>query len=63
MEDPKLFGAWFAGDSWTAWRVFLRALFRLPMEGEDLEVYTRFTVPLGKPRVPAIVVKTDQKSC
>ena len=31
MEDPELFGAWFAEPSWDAWRAFLAAVFGLPM--------------------------------
>ena len=32
--DPKLFARWFAGDSWRPWRVFLAALFGLPLDSE-----------------------------
>lgn len=30
MSDPKLFGPFFRGTSWEAWRAFLVALFALP---------------------------------
>lgn len=43
MDDPKLFGPWFRGDSWDAWRAFLAALFGLPMSPEQLEVYRKHT--------------------
>jgi hypothetical protein len=29
--------------SWFAWRVFLRALFALPLDAAELEVFRRFT--------------------
>src|SRR5262245_3171870 len=34
MTDPALFGRWFASDTWAAWRVFLAALFALPLRDE-----------------------------
>jgi hypothetical protein len=37
MADPNLFAASFRNtDSWAAWRVFLCALFGLPMTPEQL---------------------------
>lgn len=43
MDDPKLFGPAFPGDSWGAWRAFLRALFGLPMGEADLRLYREHT--------------------
>ena len=43
MKDINLFGPWFAGDSWTAWRVLLAGLFGLPMTPGQLEIYKRHT--------------------
>jgi hypothetical protein len=37
---PKLFGPFFEKpSSWTAWRVFLAALFALPMNAQELAIY------------------------
>lgn len=37
MNDPQLFGPWFQGQSWAAWRAFLALLFGLPLtEEQDL---------------------------
>jgi hypothetical protein len=30
MNDERLFGRWFRGDSWAAWKAFLSLLFALP---------------------------------
>jgi hypothetical protein len=43
MDDPKLFGPWFRGKSWAAWRAFLASLFALEMADESIEVYRRHT--------------------
>jgi hypothetical protein len=44
MHDPALFGPWFKGDSWTAWRAFLAALFGLPLPTEaEADAYFRHT--------------------
>src|SRR5262249_1803359 len=31
MSDPQLFGRWFGGPSWAAWRTVVAAVFGLPM--------------------------------
>jgi hypothetical protein len=57
MEDPQLFGQGFErrllrGDTFACWKVFLRALFALPMTDPDREVYrvhTGRTDPPGEP--------------
>ena len=38
MNDPALFGRWFADASWDAWRAFLRATFARPIVDRDAEV-------------------------
>ncbi len=42
MSSEELFGKQFGGESWSAWRAFLAALFGLPL-GDSLEVFTRHT--------------------
>lgn len=53
MDDPKLFGPWFKGDSWAAWRVFLAALFGLPMSESQLESFRAHTGRTAAPTVQA----------
>ncbi len=48
MNDPKLFGLVFKrtrldGDTWSAWRAFLAALFALPLESGALNLYRKHT--------------------
>lgn len=43
MDDPELFGAHFVGPTWDTWRVFLAALFALPMTDEQIATYRRLT--------------------
>jgi hypothetical protein len=44
LDDPKVFGGFFRDtDTWHTWRVFLAALFGLPMSEEQLEIYRQFT--------------------
>ena len=44
LDDEHLFQPFFAEDSgWAAWRVFLAALFGLPLTDEQLELYRRHT--------------------
>jgi hypothetical protein len=49
MRDERLFGPWFSGESWKAWRVFLGALFGAPLEGEALETYRKYTARTDAP--------------
>jgi hypothetical protein len=50
LEDGALFGRMgFDAESWTAWLVFLAALFGLPMTPEQLAVYRRHTGRSGAP--------------
>jgi len=55
MEDCELFAKPFqrrlhGGDTWANWKVFLRALFGLPMDKEAKEIFQRHT---GRSDVPA----------
>lgn len=44
INDPLLFGPWFKNPAtWTAWFVFLRALFALPMSAEDRVLFQKHT--------------------
>jgi len=52
MDDPKLFGPWFRGKSWDAWRAFLAALFALEMSHESAEIFVRHTGRQTAPTVP-----------
>lgn len=43
VDHPDVFAAHFRGDTWRAWRVFLAALFGLPMDDDALAIYRRHT--------------------
>src|ERR1700745_1893308 len=43
MDHLELFGRWFKGDTWNPWRVFLAALFGLPMSSEQGAFYRQCT--------------------
>jgi hypothetical protein len=55
MHDPQLFGPWFKDRvSWSAWEVFLAALFGLPMDGEGAAaVFSKHTGRTVPPSTPA----------
>jgi ribosomal protein S27AE len=59
MDNPKLFGQWFRrkllrGDTWRAWRVFLKALFAISLDASEMAIYGKHTgrgdVPTEQPR-------------
>ena len=52
LDDPKVFGRYFGGESWIAWRVFLAALFGLPLTLEQLALYRQFTGRSTAPKSP-----------
>ena len=60
MQHPNLFGKWFKGSTWTAWRAFLAALFGLPLDEEGLRLFRhhtgRQTPPKGQAREAWLVV-------
>ncbi len=48
MDDPELFRPWFKprwlrGDTWAVWRVFLKALYALPMDAAEVEIFRKHT--------------------
>lgn len=48
MADKTLFARWFSrnwcgADTWRTWKVFLGALFALPLDAEERELYRKFT--------------------
>ena len=43
IEDQQVFAKHFRGSTWDAWRVFLCALFGLPMSAEQFVVYRAHT--------------------
>ncbi len=53
LNDKNLFGPYFVGDSWDRWRVFLAALFALPMTVEQAEIYRQHTGRTQLPTAPA----------
>lgn len=52
MDDPDLFGPFFKGASWYAWRVFLAALFALPMDDAQSDIYRALTGRAAPPATP-----------
>jgi hypothetical protein len=54
LADPKVFAGHFRGSTWDAWRVFLAALFALPMTPEQLAIYQRHTGRSVPPTTPAL---------
>src|SRR5262245_5102820 len=51
-RDHAVFGQHFRGETWTAWFVFLAALFALPMSAEQLELYRKHTGRSTTPTEP-----------
>ena len=43
MKDNNVFGKHFRGSTWDAWRVFLCALFALPMTPEQFAIFQKHT--------------------
>ena len=52
IDDPKIFKAFFKGRSWDSWRVFLQALFALPMTEQQLAIYSKYTGRTNAPTTP-----------
>jgi hypothetical protein len=52
LDDPHVFGGLFRAGTWDAWRVFLAALFGLPMTEDRLATYQRFTGRSTPPTAP-----------
>jgi len=54
LDDPRLFKPWFKNRrSWAAWRTFIAALFALPMDDEQLQLYRQCTKRTDPPAEPA----------
>ena len=54
IDDPHLFAPWFRDRAtWAAWMAFLRALFALPMAGDDLACFQQHTGRTAAPTQPA----------
>ncbi|MDA2933443.1 hypothetical protein MYX82_03775 [Acidobacteria bacterium AH-259-D05] len=49
MQDSRLFSPWFKADSWDNWKVFLKALFGLPMLAQDMRTFTKYTGRENRP--------------
>jgi hypothetical protein len=43
MENSRLCGETFKGDSWKPWKAVLKAIHRLPMSPEEIELFQRRT--------------------
>lgn len=52
LDDPALFGPFFRGATWDRWRVFLAALFALPMDDAALATYRHHTGRTEPPAAP-----------
>jgi hypothetical protein len=63
MEDPRLFGPMFAGESWSSWRTILRGAFALPMSEAEVEFFRSVTgrEPPAK-RVKELIVIAGRRS-
>lgn len=53
IEDPRLFGSMFKDQStWQNWKIALKAVFGLPMDREELDIYKKYTdrkkAPMGR---------------
>jgi hypothetical protein len=53
LDDRQVFAPFFKGDSWSAWRVFLAALFALPMTDAELAIYREHTGRTEPPTQPS----------
>ena len=52
LNDPKVFGRYFRAESWSCWRVFLAALFGLPLGHDQLVLFKQFTGRITAPTSP-----------
>jgi hypothetical protein len=52
INDPRIFGKWFAKSSWDAWRVYLTTLFGLPLTPAQLPVFQKHTGRIKAPKRP-----------
>src|SRR5436853_638479 len=54
LADDRLFGPHFRGETWAAWRAFLKALFGLPMIEAELALFRHHT---GRTIAPSMAFK------
>jgi hypothetical protein len=52
LRDPNVFAPYFKGGSWSAWHVFLAALFGLPLGYDQLQVFKQWTGRTVAPKAP-----------
>jgi hypothetical protein len=53
LDHPQVFAPFFQGVTWRAWRVFLKALFALPLADEhELKLYRHHTGRIEPPATP-----------
>ena len=52
IDHPSGLGPFFKGETWTAWRAFLAALFALPMGEDALALYRHHTGRTEPPAAP-----------
>jgi hypothetical protein len=52
LDDPELFAPHFRGETWSAWRAFLAALFALAMDDDQLVLYRHHTGRTEAPPAP-----------
>jgi hypothetical protein len=52
LDDPRAFGKYFQGPSWDGWKVFLAALFGLPMSEAQVALYRHHTGRTTPPSGP-----------
>ena len=43
LDDPRVFAPFFKAKTWGVWRIFLKALFALPMTSDECGIYSKFT--------------------
>ena len=53
LDDPRVFGPFFKGTSWDAWRAFLASLFALPISHEQIAIYREHTGRTTPPTQPS----------
>lgn len=53
LDAPEMFGPFFRGTSWDRWRVFLAAMFGLPMTDTEQAIYQHHTGRTAPPDAPA----------
>ena len=53
ISDPHVFGPFFRGATWDAWRAFFAALFALPMSAAQVAIYREHTQRTAPPTAPA----------